>query len=188
MALKELIKKQTIIIDDHKRGSREVKNWDDKTADVHIDKKTNFPVDGKRQNITIKVPINSDRPLKIENAKKEQLNDIPTKLKGEIQSAFEDKKKRERFINDIIKHIKNFDTILSNEKRVKRFLSNISKHFDLKWTDEKIATYSDDILSLYTQKYTDDDGGQFFITVDKNKIKIGENNGYAKHQKSIRRK
>lgn len=188
MALKGLIEKQTIIIDDHKRGSREVKNWDDKTADVHIDKTTNFPVNGERQDIRIKVPINSDRPLKIENAKKKQLNDIPAQLRREIQRAFEDKQKRESFIKDIIEHIKSFDTILSSENRVRQVLSNISKHFDLEWTNEKIATYSDDILSLYTQNYTDDDGRQFFITVDKNKIKIGENNGYARHQKSIRRR
>lgn len=188
MALKGLIEKQTIIIDDHKRGSREVKNWDDKTADVHIDKSTNFPIEGERQAIRIKVPINSDRPLKIENAKKQTLNEIPRQLRREIQKAFENKDERESFISDIIDHIKNFDTILSSEERVRQVLSNISRHFDLDWTTEKIATYSDDILSLYTEKYTDNEGKHFFITVDKEKIKIGENNVYARHQKSIRRK
>ena len=58
----------------------------------------------------------------------------------------------------------------------------------MEWNDEKIATYSNDILELYTQNYTDDKGSQYFITVDKEKIKIGENNGYAKHQKHIKRK
>ena len=134
------------------------------------------------------MPINSDRPLKIENAKKKQLNDIPSQLRREIQRAFENKQQRESFITDIIEHIKNFDTILSSEDRVRQVLSNISEHFDLEWTNEKIATYSDDILSLYTQNYTDDKGRQFFITVDKDKIKIGENNGYARHQRHIKRK
>lgn len=188
MALKGLIERQTIIIDDHKRGSREVKNWDDKSADVHIDKKTQYPVNGARQDIRIKVPINSDRPLKIENAKKKQLNEIPSQLRREIQRAFENKQERERFIQDIIEHIKNFDTILSSEDRVRQVLLNISKHFDLKWPSEKIATYSNDILSLYTQNYTDNNGRQFFITVEKDKIKIGENNGYARHQLPIKRK
>ncbi len=188
MALKGLIEKQTIIIDDHKRGSREVKNWDDLTADVHIDKTTNFPYNGERQDIRIKVPINSERPLKIENAKKKPLADIPRQLRREIQSAFQDKQKRESFIKDIIEHIKNFDTILESEKRVQQVLSNISKHFDLKWTNEKIATYSKDALALYTQTYTDDEGRQYLITVDTDKIKIGENNGYARHQKHIKRK
>ncbi len=188
MALKGLIEKQTIIIDDHKRGSQEVKNWDDKTADVHIDKTTNFPINGKRQNIRIKVPINSNRPLIIENAKKQHITEIPTQLRREIQKAFEDKQKRECFIRDIIEHIKTFSTILENEIKVRQVLSNISKHFDLEWTNEKITTYSNDILEIYTQNYTDDQGRQYYITVDKNKIKIGENNSYSRHQKNIRRK
>ncbi|GHT18588.1 hypothetical protein AGMMS4957_01150 [Bacteroidia bacterium] len=36
--MKELIKNQEIIIDDHKRGSQEVKRWDYTQDDVHIDK------------------------------------------------------------------------------------------------------------------------------------------------------
>lgn len=188
MALKGIINKQTIIIDDHKRGSGEIKNWDDPTADVHIDKTTNYPVDGEKQNIRIKVPINSNRPIEIKNGKRKKLNDIPRILKREIRDAFENKEKRESFVKDIINHIKEFDTILENEDRAKQVLENISKHFDLEWNDEKIATYSNDILELYTQNYTDDKGSQYFITVDKEKIKIGENNGYAKHQKHIKRK
>lgn len=188
MSLKGLIDKQTIIIDDHKRGSREVRNWDDQAADVHIDKTTNFPVNGERQDIRIRVPINSQRPIKIENAKKKKFEEIPRQLRREIQSAFEDEQKRGSFIKDIVDHIRTFDTILDNEKRVQQVLSNISKHFDLKWTKEKIATYSNDALSLYTQSYTDIEGRQYFITIDKEKIKIGENNGHAKHQKYIKRK
>jgi hypothetical protein len=188
MALKGLIEKQTIIIDDHKRGSREMKNWDDLTADVHIDKTTNYPVNGERQNIRIKVPINSERPLKIENAKKKQLDNIPRQLRKEIQNAFEDKQKRESFIKDIVEHIKNFNTILESETSVRQVLSNISKHFDLEWTKEKIVTYTNDVLSLYTQNYTDENGRQFYITVDSEKIKIGENSGLARHQKYINRK
>lgn len=186
MALKKLIENQIIIINDHKRGSREAKNWDDLTTDVHIDKTTNFPINGKRLDIRIRVPINSERPLKIDNKKKKTYKDIPLSLKHEIQSAFEDRQKRERFIKDIIEHIKNFDTILSSEQRVKQVLSNISKHFDLEWTKEKLATYSNDILALYSQSYTDATGRQFFIIVDNEKIKIGENNGFARHQKYIK--
>ena len=70
MGLKSLIENQTIIIDDHKRGNREIKNWDDIQNDVHIDKKTNFRINGKKQNFRIRIPINSDRPIKIENTRK----------------------------------------------------------------------------------------------------------------------
>lgn len=52
---------------------------------------------------------------------------------------------------------------------------------------KKIADYTDDILTLYTQTYTDDGGREYFIEVDRRKIKIGENSGYAKYQKNIRK-
>lgn len=64
MSLKGLIDKQTIIIDDHKRGIGEIKNWDAPSSDVHIDKLTNFPIKGKRQKVRIRIPINSERPIK----------------------------------------------------------------------------------------------------------------------------
>ena len=46
MSIKKLIDNQTIIIDDHKRGSGEIKNWYDLANDVHIDKLTNFRIEG----------------------------------------------------------------------------------------------------------------------------------------------
>lgn len=182
MALKGLIKKQTIIIDDHKRGNQEIKNWDSNNSDVHIDKKTNYPIEGKRQNIRIRIPINSQRPIKIEYGHKMKLKDIPSKLSREIQNAFEDKEQRDRFIRDIVEYIKNFDTLLKNEDRVKNVLSNISMHFDLKWTKDKIAIYTKDALSFYTQSYTDDSGKKYFISVDKDKITVGEKSGFAKNE------
>lgn len=143
-------------------------------------------MNGKRQQVRIKVPINSDRPIKVENARKKELNEIPGQLKREIQRAFQNKTKRDSFIKDIVEHIKNFSTILENEERVKQVVSNISKHFDLKWTEDKISTYTNDVLMLYSQLHTDDAGNEFFISVDKEKIRIGENRGYARHQKYLR--
>jgi hypothetical protein len=183
MSLKILIESQTITIDDHKRGSREIKDWDDRAIDIHIDKKTNFKVDGVYQNIRIRVPINSNRPLKIENGSKKVLEKIPSKLEREIKRAFENKKIRDDFVADVRNVVKNFTTILENEERVKLILANISKHFDLEWTQDKIATYSNDSLVLYSQKYKDVQEREYFITVDEKKITIGENNGKAKQKK-----
>ena len=44
MSLQALLNNQTIEIDDHKRGAREIKNWDDPNADIHIDKKTKYKI------------------------------------------------------------------------------------------------------------------------------------------------
>ena len=104
MGLKSLIENQTIIIDDHKRGNREIKNWDDIQNDVHIDKKTNFRINGKKQNFRIRIPINSDRPIKIENTRKNTLADLPGRFQKEIREAFEDKVVREhrRFVESVV--------------------------------------------------------------------------------------
>ena len=44
MALKKLINKQRIIIDDYKRGVGEVRDFDSFQNDIDINKETNFPV------------------------------------------------------------------------------------------------------------------------------------------------
>lgn len=59
MSLKPLIHNQSLIIDDHKWGAKEEKNWDKSSTDVHIDKKTKYPIGGKKQDVRILIPINS---------------------------------------------------------------------------------------------------------------------------------
>ncbi|WZL88748.1 hypothetical protein VS868_14215 [Salinimicrobium sp. 3283s] len=164
MSLKNLITDQIIIIDDHKRGSREIKNFDNPENDVHIDKETNFPVDGKRQKVKIRIPINSDRPIKIENKKKPI--DIPGKLRKEIKKAFENKQSRTEFIRDVMETLSNYESKLHSEEKVQVILKRLSKHFNLKWDDETIKKYKEEVLSTYTQFYTDDKGRKFFIKLD----------------------
>ena len=50
-------------------------------------------IDAAILDVKIKVPLNSDRPIKIENRRKSQLNEIPRKLKKEIETAFANKQK-----------------------------------------------------------------------------------------------
>lgn len=188
MSIKGLIENQTIIIDDHKRGSKEIKDWDNQTNDIHIDKTTNYPLDGKLQHIRIRIPINSQRPIKIENTRKENLSNIPQKLKKEIKKAFENDTKRREFINDIIVVLKDFKTALETEQRAKQVLENLSKHFELEWTGEKIANHVNDILMDYSEEFKDSKGKSFFMKIDTEKIEIGENSGHVKQFKKINRK
>ncbi|WP_379969802.1 hypothetical protein [Epilithonimonas sp. UC225_85] len=183
MSLKELIKNQTIIIDDHKRGTGEIKNFDNHQNDVHIDKETNYPFNGKKQRIKIRVPINSDNPIKVENTKGKI--EIPGKLKKEIQNAFENKNTRTAFIKDVIEILRNYESSLSTEEIAENILNRLSKHFDLKWNKEKIERYTDEILIAYTQFYTDNKGQNYFIKLESKKITIGQNSGYAKQFKTF---
>ena len=178
MSLKELIKNQVIIIDDHKRGAREIKDYDNSKNDIHIDKETNFPINGKRQKLKIRIPINSDRPITIESKRKELA--IPSKLQKEIRKSLEDKQIRNAFVGDILKVLANYDSVLNSEEKAVKVLRILSQHFDLKWDDETILNYKDEILMAYTQFYTDSDKRRFFIKLDKKSITIGENNGYTK--------
>ena len=173
MSLKPLIQNQTLKIDDHNWGAREYKKWDLSNKDVHIDKSTKRPVNGKKQNVRIRIPINSDRPLKIENQRGNIMDDVPRSLKKEITSAFEDKTIREEFINDLVDVLKNYDSILDNLGKVSEALKKISKHFDLDWTDQNIQGHIEGYLDKYTQVYRDDKGEQFFITVDRRRITLG---------------
>jgi len=186
MSIKGLIKNQTILIDDHKRGIGEVKEWDKSDIDVHIDKSTNFKVNGVRHKVRIRIPINSDLGISIDKINSKEI-EIPSQLQKEINDAFNNKKIRERFVAELIDVLKNFKTILTNEERVRSILERLSKHFDLEWTERKIATYANDILQKYTEIYIDDQGEEYFITVEKDKIKIGQNNGYSGAPDEIKR-
>jgi metal-responsive CopG/Arc/MetJ family transcriptional regulator len=183
MSLKTLINDQLIIIDDHKRGTGEVKDFDASENDVHIDKETNFPIDGRRQKLKIRIPINSEAPIKVENKRKQI--PIPIKLNKEIKRAFENKQVRNAFIRDVLETLTNYQSALNSEEKAIKILERLSKHFDLKWDDEIIKKYREEALLTYTQFYTDENNRRFFIKLDKNKITIGENNGYAKQFKDF---
>lgn len=186
MALRELIKDQTIMIDDHRRGSQEVKNWDDPSQDVHIDKTTNFPIKGRIQKVRIKIPINSDRPIKIQNERKGEIEGIPRRLLKEINKALEDCSIRNNFIEEILTVLKDFKSALSSEERANSVLTRISKHFGLEWPKEKIKKYVNDVLSSYTLVY-EEDGKEYFSKINNNTIEIGQNNGYAKKMMKVNR-
>lgn len=178
MALKKLLNKQRIIIDDHKRGVGEVKSFDSVQNDIHIDKETNFPVNGKKQKVRIKVPINSDRPIFVESKNKQI--PIPNKLAAEIRSAFEDQETRTAFIKDVIEILSNYQSSLNSEEKINVVLRRLARHFNLFWDNETIKRYSKEILSSYTQFFTDDRDRKFYIELDRDKITIAENNGFAK--------
>jgi hypothetical protein len=186
MGLKGLISNQTIRIDDHYWGSQEQKKWDDNSRDIHIDKSTNTKVNGKRQKVQIRIPINSDRPIKIGN-KNNELNTIPRSLEKEIKEALEDKETREAFVAELLRTLENFATYLDSETRAKDILDRLSKHFNLQWTGQTTATYAKEILKYYAQLYTDSDGLTYFLTIDKYKIEVGQNNGYARYFKRLPR-
>lgn len=52
-------------------------------------------------------------------------------------------------------------------------LDRLSNHFGLKWTGEKTASYAKDVLQYYAQIYTDQKEVIYYLTIDKQKLKLG---------------
>lgn len=179
MNLITLIKNQSIRIDDHQRGNRESKNWDDSTKDIHIDKTTNSRLNGIRQKIRIRVPINSDRDIIIEDGRGQRVENIPKRLEREIKDAFSNKKVREDFMRDVMNILRNYSTTLDDKRKIQSVLANLSRHFNLEWSDETIEIYAKDILEVYIQMYNYRNK-LYYIRLDREGIQIAQNSGYSK--------
>jgi hypothetical protein len=171
MSLKPLIKRQEIMIDDHKRGSREVKNWDDESIDIHIDKRTKTKIAGRYHEVIIKVPVNSQRNIQITSNKKGI--SIPNQLQKEIRNAFDDVSTREQFIFDMVKILKNFNSITSSKEKATDALKNVAKHFGLDWSDDKLnQVYREAMRNRYVKEITDVDGKIYRLSIDDERIEI----------------
>lgn len=173
MSLKSLIRDQKIRIDDHKRGTGEVKDWNDSSADIHLDKETYYPIEGRIQNVRIKIPLNSDSDISIKNNTKPAA-EIPRKLIREIQGALKNKKNRQNFVNDIVDILKDYDSALSNINNVRESIKKIARHFELDWSDSEISTNVNGALQSLTKYYSGDDNKSYFIRFDKTEITIGQ--------------
>lgn len=170
MSLKSLIENQKIIIDEHKRATGEIKKWDS-DDDIHIDKETQYKIEGKLQQVRIKIPINSHRKISVEA--KSKINEIPRKLKKEIIKAFENKKKRESFIQDLVEILKNYESTISNLDKVKDAMTRIAKHFELtSWIEEEIKNIIGSTIAA--RLYKDDENNEYYIIMNNKKIELGQ--------------
>lgn len=171
--MRELIRGQDIRIDDHRSGTNQPKNWDDTSAEVHLDKRTNW---GKRERATIKIPINSDREPYYELSNQRDVS-FRRRISKEINDALSDRKKRERFVKEIIERIKNFESDLTDREKAQSAVKRIARAFDL---NEKIVRemtlFSDHQLLSFFSLHTDIDDRIYFIRLTRFQIRIGELN------------
>lgn len=177
MRLRSLIKNQVLSIDDHKWGCQEDKNWDIQHCDIHVDKKTNYPIKGKIREVQIKIPINSNRPIEITDkikGNKSNLDDIPRNLKKEIENAFSNNKIRKAFVIDVYDVLINFSSKISDEDKAKETLMKIAKHFSLGIPTETIPTYVDNVLSKYSLKFKIAKDEEYTAEIQKDNIRIGQ--------------
>ena len=129
MKLSALIDNQEIRIDTHQRWNREVNNWDNNAQDIHLEKRTLYKINGKKWNVIIKIPLNSDRKITILCKTKRQL-EIPPWLKKEIEQALQDNKIRQVFIWDLKNIINNYSSdILDDDCKLLDAIQRIESAF-----------------------------------------------------------
>jgi hypothetical protein len=187
MSLQPLITGQVLKIDNnHQRGTNTPVDWG--KGDIHIDKHTNFKVNGKLQRLIIKLPIDSDRKCTITG--KHNTHEIPRKIRKEVEEALGDANIRAPFVRSLIECLKEA-SLHGIEEKAGEALDHLAKHFELHWTGEEIKRYIDDALVSLTRVYKNKNEFYEKITKQKNSEKvtfeIGENSGRAKETNRIGR-
>lgn len=125
MGIQRLLHNQKILIDNHQRGSRTPNNWDNPSSDVHIDK----CIKSNKDSYKIKIPINSNRPITINNKNNKN---VPKWLKKEICDSFKDDSIRGSFVNYICKAIDAFNsTTLTPKQKAMQAIGNVRRAFEL---------------------------------------------------------
>jgi hypothetical protein len=166
--MKNLIKGQTIRIDNHSKGDGMPLSWD--LEKIHIHKIMNYD---RYNGANFSVYFDSKKPIKFNKVKgKSEL--IETHLRNEITNAFKSKTKRAEFAKFIASKLSNYTNELSYSSKLQE-LENAAKQigaqFGLKDNVqieiEKI--YKDEILGnikQLTTKIIDKEGKSYFILQD----------------------
>ena len=177
MKLRPLIKDQKLFIDAHGHEREDI-HFEDEQYDIHLHKKTNYRIGGKIQEVNIRIPLNSMRPVTITNARSKYM-DVPLRLLREIQEAFSDEELRSQFVREISEIIQNYFHVFWNKELAKKVLARISKFFDLPWDDEYVIFSANLSSSKHYSSYTayinaGDD--MYQLTMDFEGITIQPNN------------
>ena len=138
--MNELVQGQKIRIDNHQRGAGVVGYYDDSANDIHLDKTM---YDGKRKNgeYQIRVPLNSGRPVTVNRDENEK---IPGRLLEEIQNAFKDIDRRQRFVDEMREVLRGYpirDKNNVNVDKVHEAMRRISDAFDLGWDEGSVRFF-----------------------------------------------
>ncbi|WP_159153106.1 hypothetical protein [Acinetobacter johnsonii] len=179
MSLISLIKDQTIQIDDHNWGNKEIKSFEGENKDVHLDKRTNFPMDGKLQHVVIKISLNSNKGtvVHIIKNKNKKLDKIPQRLEKEIKNALSDINILKRFFWDIANVINNYESKLDNREKCIEVFDRVAKNFGLKFSGEDIFKLDECFEATYKHPQNNK---EYKMKLTGKSLKIGEKSGYYK--------
>jgi hypothetical protein len=137
MKLSPLINNQDVFIDAHGHEKEGI-SFSDERYDIHLHKKTKYRIEGKVQEVNIRIPLNSNRSVTVTNAQNKDL-DVPRKLLKEVRAVFEeDIDLRTNFVKEMKSVLENYYNVFLDKELAKKVLQKISSFFDLSWDDENI--------------------------------------------------
>ena len=163
-------------MDDHKRGSGTIGNWENMADDIHIHKETN---DGRFKG-TIKIPLNNpNRPVEIKNGRR-RLTDIPRNIRNEIDEALNDPDIRNVFLKDVVDALRNYNwpyyNTPQNEFRrgIREIIERIAQAFDLRLTEETMESWSNIKLYRYSQILQDEQNNRYQLVLKEFSLQLGQ--------------
>lgn len=135
--LSKLIQHQKVFIDAHgKEEDQDIRQriYDDPSYDLHLHKKTNrVPINGKKEyDVDIRIPLNNpNRGMTVEYRNKKH-DEIPGRLRKEIEEVFEDSKKRDAIAAEIADILSKYPSNVANQDenwKTVRALQRIARDF-----------------------------------------------------------
>ena len=162
--MKELIKGQTIRIDNHDSGSGRNIKYD---SSLHIHKVMN---NDRYNGAEIIVPLNETMEISYRKIKG-KTKIIETQLKNEIDKVFKKKtQKRKRFSEEVFKNIERYSQNEDTPIKLRNLINGanaIAKHFDLLSEIQVVVKdkIKNTIKTVYTE-HLDETGNKFYIYQD----------------------
>lgn len=154
----ELIKGQTVSIDNHDRANGQPVYFDHR---IHIHKRMNR---NKYPGIEVLLYLNADKDMEIENCHGK--NSDVARLNSEMKKAFKNPIKRTAFVRSMLKELNRKCTYSSSNERLKANLlsaENIAIQFGLHKMYKQALKNDEDTFETIHQ---DDDGNEYFVLQD----------------------
>lgn len=154
----ELIKGQTVSIDNHDRANNQPIYFDYR---IHIHKRMNRD---KYPGIEVFLYLDTNKNMEIKNEKRKK-SDIAS-LESEMKKAFRNPKRRTAFVKSMLDELNRKCTFRDSKERLEANLlsvQNIAKLFGLHETHHCLLKNDEDTFEIACN---DDDGNEYFILRD----------------------
>ena len=143
-------------------------DWNDPKSDIHLHKRRN----GKKGIFDIAVPLNSERPVRVEG----KTGVVPNDILDEVEKAFRDVALRKKFVDNLIAVLSNYPNFKNGPEDIKNVhgaLKKIATAFGLDWGNLIALTHTAS-TNLYKAEIRDESYHVYYVSIDRNRISAGD--------------